>query len=278
MNLHKIFQYLVDDNEFLTIVEQVTSNVERKTHIMDIITDVKKLDPGTIEPYDEMPKRLRRYLNETYARHGIMPVIERATRIVNVSFLVSLDILLRPGHDFERNVTELEAYLSHSIIANCQIDKVKNTSKVKAKNKEIQSAFLAGQMTDEVLNRIVNILEINLVIFDFDRGINKVYWSHGTKYQTVNPFRRLYIMTLIQGDYEPIKSTSEDYSVVYAKIMTPSFEFYPDLKLGSYTLPYINTWAISDTVWRKIIQYFYPPTYCDVEEYVDRVSCDLAKC
>lgn len=279
MNLHKIFQYLVNNDNFLVDVEIVSSQPERKaTLIADIITDVNELEPGVIEPYEEMSKQLKCYLNESYSRYGIMAVIEKSSRMVNISFLVCLDMLLKQETSYSavNDVSELEAYLSHSIMANCQIDKVKNTSKVKTINKKIQASFMEGDFTNEVLSRIVDILEINLVIFDFDRGINTTYWSHGIKYPTVNPFRRLYAMCHYKGDYTPLISTSEDYSLVYGAIMSDNeMEFYPDLKLGMYSLPYINTWDISGSQWCKIIKRFFPQTSCDVEEYVDRI---LTKC
>lgn len=277
MDLHKIFQYLLEDDEFLTITEITNNQSERKGNtLIDIITDSKRLDPGAIENYDDFPEQIKKYLDSKYKRHGIMPVIEKDGRIVNVSFLVSLNLLLRPDlQDKEVDIDGLESYISHSILSNCQIDKIKNTCKVKAKNKDLEAIFASGNLTDEVITRIVNILEINLVIFNVDTGINRVYWSHSTKYNFINLFRRFYVMCHVQGDYEPIINEDPfDCKHVYAQILADygSFEFIPNLQLAYHSIAYLNTWNISVPDWLAIINQFHAPSTINLEEHFDRLS------
>lgn len=274
MDLHKIFQYLLEDDEFLTITEITNNQSERKGNtLIDIITDSKRLDPGAVENYDDFPKQIKKYLTSKYKRHGIMPVIERDNRIINVSFLMSLNLLLRPDLQ-ENDIDSLESYISHSILANCQIDKIKNTCKVKAKNKDLEAIFSSGNLTDEVIMRIVNILEINLVIFNVDTGTNRVYWSHSTKYNFINLFRRLYVMCHVQGDYEPIVNEDPfDCKYAYTQILADygSFEFIPDLQLAYHSIAYLNTWKISSPNWLTIVNQFHTPSFINLEEHLDRL-------
>lgn len=280
MNLHKIFQYLVEDSEFLTIVEHAENALVNNDTLFDIISDVKWLDAGATEEYYDFSELLQKYLSPQYYKYGILPVIEDGNKVVNISFLTSLNLLLRPNlinkdEYVLEPIDKLEAYLLHSITSNCQIDKTKNTCRVRLRNKQLGELFSKGEFTSDVLTRIVNILEINLVIFDAGTNTNRVYWSFGAKSEHINLFRRAYVMHHNKGDYEPIiNSEPFDCQHLYASIMSnaDAFEFIPNLKLSIHSIPYLMSWKCSSKRLVSIINRFYTPPLINLDEHYDLIN------
>ena len=299
MNLHHIFQYLVDDPAFLTITEMASNQTEKKfSTIVNIFSDNKRLDVGETQDFNKFPKILKSFLTKNHYRIGINHTMEKNMSTVNVSLITSLNMLVRPElaratgmswtqdrvpRDQEHpelqhsdfSITPFETYLSHNIRSNCQIDKTKNTCKTKNSNKILADDMLIGNIYPEIIQRLVNILEINLVIFDLDRSVHTVYWSSGIKYPHINPFRRLYAICMVQNSYEPILIRDVvDYKQLYGRIMGrhEEFQFYPDLKLGAQTLLYLNSWDISNRRYASIISRFFPPTISDLDEYYDSMT------
>lgn len=277
MNLHHIFQYLVDDPAFLTITEMASNQTEKKfSTIVNIFSDNKRLDVGETQDFNKFPKILKSFLTKNHYRIGINHTMEKNMSTVNVSLITSLNMLVRPElqhSDF--SLAPFETYLAHNIRSNCQIDKTKNTCKTKNSNKILADDMLIGNIYPEIIQRLVNILEINLVIFDLDRSVHTVYWSSGIKYPHINPFRRLYAICMVQNSYEPILIRDVvDYKQLYGRIMGrhEEFQFYPDLKLGAQTLLYLNSWDISNRRYASIISRFFPPTISDLDEYYDSMT------
>ncbi len=74
-----------------------------------------------------------------------------------------------------------------------------------------------GIITHELINRIINIFEINLMVFDISKSQYYFYWSCGTKYPSLNLFQNIYCMSYIQGKYEPIMPIDSDITIEQQK-------------------------------------------------------------
>jgi hypothetical protein len=277
ITLRRIFCHLTGDKDFLSTVIETKMEPIKKQKIKksgfnlmaNVIIEYNNLSLGETQPYNELPNKIKFYLTQNYVRLGVKNVIEKNLNAVNISFLASLNVLLRPElakvpvEEQVRNVNLLETFIEHKIHRNYQIDKLKNTRKVQAANKVTIGEMTSGKITHNLIKYIVNIFEINLVIFDLSKSENYLYWAHGTKYPYMNLFRNLYFMTYIQGNYEPLICT-ENWDVTmqqkaYANILSNSHDFkpIPELQLGIHTLYYIDTWNLPETILIKILENYY---------------------
>lgn len=279
MNLHKILQYLIDDSEFLTITEIVDTTIIEKTNnsIANIFSENKRLEPGELQDINEMPKSMTPYLTENHKRYGIYGTLIRSTRVViNNSFQTSLNLIFRRGLKFDdKSVADFEDFLVDAIKSNSQIDKFKNTVGVKDTNSKIAANMCNGNVTPEVIKRIVNILEINLLIFDLDSKQKLVYWSHGVKSKYINPFRRFYALVYTQGSYEPIIEGSDiNYIKMYTKVLSDyeSFTFVDDLTLHICSIMYVSKWPLTGHEYLRIMERFFPCKPFDIDERFDMLA------
>lgn len=285
ITLRSIFCHLTNDDNFLsTIIESSHEKMKHKKKknnfnlMANMVTEYVPLSPHETQIYSLFPNKIKSYLSPDYIRFGIKNVIEKSLNIVNISFLNSLNILLRPDiyklnvEDHIRNLNLLESFISHKIQRNCQIDKTKNTRKVQAVNKELIKNLQEGKISHELIQKIVNIFEINLLVFDFTKIDIYLYWCKGYKYPFVNLFKNLYCMAHIQGNYEPIISADknipkEQIYKMYVHILTNLDEIkcIPNLDLAVHSLLFINSWDISLESYIKILETFFnkPPKNMD---------------
>ena len=291
INLHTIFRYLVNNDNFLLSIEEVNEklpNTKKKQMVNlmnNMITDFTVLSPYEIQEYQTMPPKLKSYLNPKYSRVGIKNVTEKNLNIVNVSFLNSLNIILRPElfrisyEEQIKNVGLLENFIAHKISRNYQIDKVKNTSKVKAKNRVLIDSLAQGKITPEIIQYIVNIYEINIAIFDMNKSEFSLYWTSGIKFPYFNFFREIYFMTHIQGNYEPVVTLdttleSEEIHKIYTNILIHSDEikFNVPLNLSVISLSYIETWNIPLNKYLIILEKFYNKSNKTIDECIEEFN------
>ena len=292
INLHSIFRYLVNNDSFLLSVEEVNEKIpntkkKQMTELMNnMIADSTVLSPYEIQEYQSLPPKLKLYLNPKYSRLGIKNVTEKNLTIVNVSFLNSLNIILRPElfkmnyEEQMKNVVLLENFLAHKIYRNYQIDKVKNTSKVKAMNRILIDSLSQGKITPEIIQHIVNIYEINLVIFDLNKSEFELYWTMGIKFPYFNFFREVHFMTHIHGNYEPVITLNttpeiEEIHRVYTNILIHADEikFNIPINLSIISLTYIETWDISSDKYHTILKKFYNKSNKSIDEFHQRIQC-----
>jgi len=208
---------------------------------------------------------------------------------VNISFLSSLNILLRPDtyklniDDHIRNLNLLENFIEHKIHRNAyQIDKIKNTKKVQAVNKELINNLSSGKITHELIQCIVNIFEINLLVFDLTKPDIYFYWTRGHKYPFVNLFKNLYCMTYVQGNYEPIIMVSKVVPVeqirkmyICVLINSPEIKCLPEINLTIQNLLVINTWKVPSDAYIRIVEIFFNKKPKSIDElYADFIAHD----
>lgn len=284
-NLHNIFCYLTGDPNFLsTIVE--TKDIPQKKKIKknkcslmtDMVTEYVNLSPYETQGYSLFPAKVKPFLNPDYMRYGIINSIDKDLKPVNVSFLVSLNILLRPDiyksniSDHNKNLSLLESFIRHKIGCNSyQIDKIKNTKKMKLMNKELCDNLADGKITSTIIQCIINIFEINLLVFDFRKNEIYFYWAKGHKYPYVNLFKNIYCMSVLDNGYEPIMApnnsiTREQQWKIYATILNNinDIKSSPDIVFGLPSLIAINVWNISYESYMNIIEKYFIKTNIDV--------------
>lgn len=277
INLHTIFCHLTGDDNFLSIVIETDNdnnkkkkNKKKKFNLMEtMVTEYKPLAPYEVQNYIMFPHKVKLFLTPDYIRYGIKNVMEKDTGIVNISFLNSLNMLIRPDiyklniEDHFRNFNLLEGFICHKIERNFQIDKTKRTKKIQAINKELIKNLLEGKISHELIQSIINIFEINLLIFDLTKMDIYFYWTRGTKYPYINLFKNVYCMAYVQGNYEPIMTDNntipeEQKRKIYIQIFRniSDIKCFPNISLALHTLVYINSWDIDLTTFIKIIEIF----------------------
>lgn len=279
INLHSIFRYLTGNDKFLSTVTEVDTsklhgaNKKKKQTgcnlMANIITEYNPLAPYDTQTYNFFPASVKEFLTPEHIRYGIKNIHEKNMRATNVSFLVSLNILLRPD-TFEINLDEqmrnyylLEEFITHRIHRNYRIDKTKNTKKTQDINKQTTTNLYDGKINQDVIQRVIDIFEINLVVFDFTKQDIYFYWTQGFKYPYLNLFKDIYCMSYIQGYYEPLfipnKPISEEINRrLYLKILVnPIVISTPEIYLDIPTLLYIDTWKVDIVTYIKIIDKYY---------------------
>lgn len=293
LNLHSIFRYLVSDENFLsTVIETDCKEIERKKYkkkgfnlMTNMVTEYIPLSPYETQDYSLFPHTVKTFLTPDYSRLGIKNIMERNLNVVNISFLNSLNVLLRPDiyklnlDDHTKNLVLLETFLCHMILKNCQIDKIKNTRKVQASNKELIKNLSEGKFSHELIQTIINIFEINLLIFDLTKMDIYFYWTRGHKYPYINLFKNIYCMSYVQGNYEPVMpmntSISEEQKrKMYIEILNnvSSIKCIPEISMASHTILYLSTWKIDADSFLKISDLYNKRPKKSREEYLNDLA------
>jgi hypothetical protein len=278
INLHSIFRHLTGDDNFLsTVIETDNKEIEQKKNkqkgfnlMANMVTEYIPLAPYETQNYSLFPHKVKSFLTPDYARFGIRNIMEKNLNVVNISFLNSLNILMRPDiykmniDDHIRNLNLLENFICHKIERNFQIDKTKRTKKVQAINKELIKNLSSGKISHELIQSIINIFEINLLVFDLTKMDIYFYWTKGHKFSYLNFYKNVYCMSYVQGNYEPIMTINNSISEeqkrkMYIHILTNLHEIkcIPEINLAIHTLIYMDTWNIDSESFVKIIEIFF---------------------
>ena len=291
INLHQIFRYLTGNEKLLSTILDNTNTKNKSMTKSDKVLPNKKTKPGKkfdimssmiteyiplvpyeTQPYDSFPQVIKNYLTIDHVRLGIKHIIEKDMANVNVSFLNSLNILLRPdiyylnNDDYVRDLSLLEDFIKHRIIRNFQIDKVvKNTKRVQTINKELVKNISEGKITHDLIQYVVNIFEINLMVFDFITHDITLYWTHGSKHPDFNVFKNIHYMAYVQGNYEPVLSNNivskQHTQSTYIKLLLDkTIKSSNKIKLDIRTLIAIDTWDnVTDDEYVGIIEKYFRP-------------------
>lgn len=290
INLHTILCHLVSDDNFLSTIVEKDQNVncdtkqtkKNKFNLMaDMVTEYIPLSPYEIQAYASFPSKVKSFLSPDYSRCGIKNIMEKNLTAINISFLSSFNMLLRPDlyrnniEDHIKNLNLLETFVIQKIERNYQIDKIKNTKKIKEFNKGLIKNLSEGKISHNLINFIINIFEINLLIFDFTKMDIYFYWTYGYKYPYLNLFKDLYCMALIHGNYEPIMSLNKNISreqiqKMYTKILTNPKDIIcmPEIKLSVLSILLIGTWDISTSQYNNILQNFFNKEKFDPKKWL----------
>ena len=273
LNLHNIFCYLSSDENFLsTVIETNCKEIEHKKNkkkgfnlMTNMVTEYIPLSPYETQDYSLFPNSVKIFLTPDHTRLGIKNIVDCNLNVINISFLNSINMLIRPDlyklnlEDHTKNLTLLETYLCHVIQKNCQIDKIKNTKKVQANNKNLIKNLAEGKISHELVQTIINIFEINLLIFDLTKTEINFYWTKGHKYPYFNPFKNIHCMSYVQGNYEPVMPLNTTISVeqqkkMYIQILTniQCIKCFPEINLMPNSMLYLSTWSMDSDSFLKI--------------------------
>lgn len=290
INLRRIFCRLVSNENFLSTIVETEEVLKKKPKqkkfnlMANMVTEYNVLAPYDQQDYSKLPLHVKKLLTPKYVRWGIKNVVEKDMVVVNISFLNSLNILLRPDllkaniDEQMRNVNQLETFICFMIKKNFQIDKIKNTQKVQAINREMVKNLVEGKISHELIQAVVNIFEINLLVFDLTKMETYFYWAKGHKYPYFNPFRDIYCMSYIHGNYEPIMTenntiTEEEKNKIYVEILTNStdIKYIGKLQLSVYCLICLETWKMDYDSFLKILETFYPKKQINLKQYISEL-------
>jgi hypothetical protein len=283
INLHSIFRRLTGNNELLsTVIDDTKKKSEKKKSNMksfdimsSVVTEYASLFPGETQKYSSFPQCAKKFFNSDHVRFGIKNIMEKDLAPVNISFMNSLNVLLRPelvkngNNNYVKDLTLLEELIRHRISRNYQIDRtVKNTKKVQESNNIIIKDMLDGKMTHNLIQYIVNIFEFNLLVFDFVTGDITLYWAYGAKYPYLNVFKELFSMAYGRGNYDPILVLNEDVvnskkyhahiDTMYSHILTDdSIKPNKPISLSPQTILKISSWKISSDIFMQIVEQYF---------------------
>ena len=275
MNLHHIFQYLVDDEQFLSAVvekqaikKKLKEPKDKFDFSTEIMIDTRVLNPYEIQHFRDLPKYVRQYIQPNFSRYGI-----RNMGANNNSMVAALNILLRPEiysvnvEEFDKYNMALSEFLCHSIERNYQIDKTrdnKNTKKIQTANKQLTTKLNQGIIVPETLQYVANIYEINLMIFDLTEREVYFYWAKSNKYPHLNLYNKLFCMIRINANYEPLMTSNnqlaeEEKISIYTHILIHADRiiFHVEPKLSTVALMYLNTWDLPFPTYFNITNYFF---------------------
>lgn len=269
INLKNIFRYIVSDDTFLKeIINVDDEHIDKKKNstkgfriMSDLTRQYVPLAPAEVQGYKKLPKIIRFFVPDGTKRIGVKNITRNNMNPINISFLCSLNVILRPDlfvhTDFDHSMYiseyyQLRDYISNSILKNYHIDKVKNTKRVKQTNSQLADILNSGRMIHDLIDYIVNLFEINLLVIDVSKNISYFYWTHGTKFPYLNLFKPIHVMTYIDGNYEPIipPDCGDDNMThqhqLYAKIlMNPDkIDFRGDVKIYPPSTLYVDTWDV----------------------------------
>lgn len=270
INLHYILRTIVADDTFLLktneIVLEKTITKQTKIPILNLISDVKNtnlcLPAYQKQSHDLLPMFMQSMLLSAHYRFGIYHSYERKMDTIQMSFLNALNICIRPElttSDFATQIIafeNFETFITTHIQHNYHIDKTKNTKKVKIVNAILVQELKTDRICPDILNYIVNILEINLVIFDLVTSTKSLYWTHSVSYPNFNYFRNILFLIQIGSHYEPIlysgDLTFEQRMEIYGKIFNDLKSFVIESKfnmdIASLMIihPYVSTKTFID--------------------------------
>lgn len=298
LSFHSICRYLVKDETYLSTVIDLTTDLQNKlqagttNNIMeDIVSEYVQLIPFEKQPYSNLPSFAKLFLTPDFHRIGIKTTLERNLSTINITFINSLNIMLRPEllngspDDQVKAYNLLEECVNKMIECNYQIDKQKNTKKIQAINKQHIKNLSEGRITKEIIQYVVNIFEINLVIFNLTKNETEFYFAHGIKYPYVNLFRDIYYMTLIHGNYEPVIVKSDIsidikyQKILYAKLLQNTDKLISDIpiRFNPYHAGYLSDMKISSEVFDELLNKHFSIKYGEklVSKKIKKKSVDI---
>jgi hypothetical protein len=279
INLHNIFRHLLGDPKFLLVENEMGASKKKAVGLVDIISDNSSLSIFERQSYEHMSPIMKLFAMEKYQRLGVLNSIERSNGTFNCSFLASINILLRPdlyskaAEEHEKAQSLLEAFITHTLERNYRIDRVKNTKKNKEINRAMIARLMSGEITDDIVQSVVNIFEINLIMVDCTNDHITMYLTCGTRYPNVNFFKNVHIMCKNGSEYQPLMVFNETYDRINEnrRIYTKLFKYYfltsirpypirsyPSLSFNCDTLIYLRTWE-DQTLFQLFLSKFVVP-------------------
>jgi hypothetical protein len=260
INLHTIFRKIVNDDNFMTInINRDASaieediNMERGYVMRQNTIEFIGLKPGEKHGFRKLPVFIHDFLlSSDIDQYNITRIGVHTFSGTVRTFIDSWNIIIRPelatvGENvFVGTSDEFMSFFRSSIIHNNQIDKIKNTRSIQKIHSRIVEDLVLGNINSTVIQKIVNIMETNLLIFDVSNQVMNFYWCAGTIYPFLNLFKKIYCMIKIGDHYEPILYDPSFYPIIYTKILlNEDIITQTPIRINTSSLLYFNEWKIA---------------------------------
>lgn len=251
ISLCAIFRELLNDDNFLNIeyIEKPKKSVKSTLNFSNNITS--NLEIGNKKNYNAFSPIEKLFLTESHYKFGIISKIDFNDKIINSSFINSLNVCYIGKQIYSNYPTfffNFEKYIQERLEFNYQIDKgPKNNKKIKENNKLLSMELAEKEEKSDVLiKRIANVLESNILLFDRDTDPESVYLFHssGNKYSHLNLFNKLIVISRLKNVYEPIlvdDNIDVSNKIVYINILKniEMIENYKEIKIDLLTWSYV---------------------------------------
>lgn len=289
VTLKSIFREIISDGSYLATIinteDQLSESVGKKVTSDVVVKKIKNdqiiLKIGIRHTFNTFPKKIRHILHTDYYRLGV----QVSDKYKNISFLNSLNVLLRPDLQFKNAQDQIEQYrlfnkfLHHKfeMFATIykQVEGIKKTNKKTKISKELICNLDKGIISIDTLKFIADIFEINILICDFSN--NKMYfvWTHGKIFPYLNLTKRLFCFSCIYDPsfdmagisnedfpcvgyvFEPLVIETPNYErTVYKNILLDSDNIIQNdpIKLNVIGLHVLFTWDINPSDYANIVE------------------------
>lgn len=219
VDLRCIFAALVGDPNFLKVTEQmVTSDDSAQNHGVEILSQTHRrymlLSPGSTVIADEsIIPMTREIIPKTHMRRGVQGDL---MDLPSASLLATIALLLRPElrslnqAELMPELRHLNEFLRSSITNNTQIDTIKNTAAMRRQHETLNNQLSANMISGDLLQRIANIFEVNILASYLDAQNCVFYWASGKAHSHLNTNRDLWCISCLDNRCEPILCYCDD--------------------------------------------------------------------
>lgn len=246
IDLKTIFRLLLNNENFMNNIIDTTPTIE----ITDMNRTIKfPYQAIGLKNYD-FPEFMKRYLfSDDIYRLGVLTHTNIHKININVSFISTIATLLNimdlwnfDNHDdiLKETVSNTFYYIEEKISVNHKIDRKKKTQKTKKLNSELVDDFSSGIINDILIKRIIDIFEINILVFDIIENETKLYFTCGTDYEYFNIYKNIYMICKMGDFFEPIMCEYNEniFDKIYISVIKniKQINVYPKLRVGIPTI------------------------------------------
>jgi len=216
VDLRYILATVVDDPTFLQVTEQMilsdTMYPPGENCGMTIVDDVSRtytlLPAGSVVTCENsLIPMAQGIIPESHIRRGVQSDL---ADLPSASLLATVALLFRPElRDLNQaelipELKLLSEFLRTSISNNAQIDPVRNTSGLQRQHATINDQLASSNITGDLLQRIANIMEVNILVSYLDTRMCVFYWACGKEHNRLNICRDLWCISCVDNRCEPI--------------------------------------------------------------------------
>lgn len=222
IDLRSIFATVVNDPAFLQVTEQMV--VSDPLCPLDEPRDAAAVDDSSrmytllpagslVSAEHSLIPMARAVIPSSHFRRGVQADV---AGLPSASLLATVALLMRPELR-ELNQAELipelrlfNEFLRTSITNNAQIDTIKNTAAIQKQNAMLINHLSMSSITGDLIQRIANIMEVNILASHLDTRICMFYWARGKAHSHLNVYRDLWCITCLDNRCEPILCECDD--------------------------------------------------------------------
>lgn len=219
IDLRYVLAALVGDPNFLRVTEEmIASNDTDRNHGVEIISQTHRrymlLSPGSTVMTDEsIIPMAREIIPKTHLRRGVqgdLPDLPSSSLLATVALLLRPELRSLNQAELIPELRHLNEFLKSSITNNTQIDTIKNTAAMKRQHETLNNQIAASTISGDLIQRLANILEVNILVAYLDAQNCVFYWASGKAHSHLNTNRDLWCISCLDNRCEPILCNCED--------------------------------------------------------------------